>query len=159
MKILTANDLMVGDIVSLSDRYGNAIAEVCEVRGETVRMTNGYGFGYADIVPVPVTDEVLEKSGFHYGYVSRDKYKMGTEEFANFESGWCLDVSSGEVSIKFPSHFPTKSEKGFVYINDHLLNRDVTVFFSDTLYFHELQHALRLCGISKDIVKLKTDIL
>lgn len=81
--------------------------------------------------PIPLTPEILEKNGFGYfsiggaenWYIKDDYYNLHICEWS--DSIWVLRYDSTEMNIPC-----TK------------------VTFS---YIHELQHALRLCGIEKEI--------
>ena len=74
--------------------------------------------------PVPLTSEILEKNGF-----TKDS---GGEELYSIDFASLIDVGYGfELFI-------SNDEKG--------------EFNGTKKYVHELQHALKLCGIEKEIV-------
>ena len=77
------------------------------------------------------------------------------------KNGWSLDpvlqcyTSTplwlyGEGSINLLLQFPTKQSAGSFKIIDNQKIRSLSDFtWKDRLYIHELQHALRLCGLNK----------
>jgi hypothetical protein len=77
---------------------------------------------YKKYEPIPLTTEILEKNGF-YNSVLIDDYKIADGVHYNIDS----------KQILF----------GFEY---------GTVLEIDCCYVHELQHALKLCKIKKEIV-------
>ena len=80
------------------------------------------------LIPIPLTPEILDKNGFK---------DMGF--FGKLEIGpWRLICDSGNLAVL---HEGREEE----YINIPIS------------YVHELQHALRLCGIDKEIELLKKD--
>lgn len=76
-------------------------------------------FAGAEIEPIPLTPEILEKNGFR---------------FSRFY-GW--QIKEPELTIDFVGDTP------------HFLLDEI--FFCDCPYVHTLQHALRLCGIEKEV--------
>lgn len=77
-----------------------------------------------EIVPIPLTPEILEKNGFE---LQRDKSELGT-----LDTYWL------------------GSELGAFRIH-RLNNGDYQFGLAKIRNVHELQHALRLCGIDKEI--------
>lgn len=124
---MKASELMVGDWVNLSKGNWSENRQVelidIEMIAESVYLA----------VPIPLTPEILEKNGF-----SLDEYGEWYE---------C------EVSVK---------ERNY-WVNVAFRNDSVSVYDLDILtggsssicihknYVHELQHALRLCQIEKEI--------
>lgn len=85
-----------------------------------------------DIDPIPLTPEILEKNGF--GYIKHDG-----EELTHFYPGepqFCRDMDL---------HIGTDN-KGHYWLNYRA--NDIYGLHS----VHELQHAIPLCGIEKEIV-------
>lgn len=89
----------------------------------------------ADIEPIPLTPEILEKNGFcpppkHCGYHH-------------------LTAGNKEVFVRIDNGFSEFSHysKGFVS-DEECLNK---LEISHSMSVHELQHALRLAGIEKEI--------
>lgn len=135
---MKANELMVGDWVKL-DFYDNAYADKEDAvwkNGKVTAIHHGnwvdVNFGgpldecdieVDDVQPIPLTPEILEKNGFRHGsYVG------------------------GYYSPDCPFRVFVKTEG----------RCEFTTLFDDEIYFsctfvHQLQHALRLCGVEKEI--------
>ena len=133
MNELTGKDLMVGDWVMLTDPINN---------GEKVQVKEIHGDGYITVdggitkmyEPIPLTVEILEKNGF----IIKKKWA----QLGNFGN-----------SPLIMWHF----------VDDPILrnyNTELEIHQNDTgkvhvripcKYVHELQHALRLAGIDKEI--------
>ena len=126
---MKANELMVGDWVM----YENEPIMVWEI-DEYYHRINTEPDGYnaitcveiSEVTPIPLTPEILEKNGF-----------------------WC------EHNIGYVME---KGEYDIIYdLFDHKLrilkNREQILNLEcfDDMCVHELQHALKLCGIEKEI--------
>ena len=98
-------ELMLGDIVLAS--------------GKPIHVTLATLSCKVDVKPMPLTEEILEKSGFKY-----------SEWY-----GW--QIKEPDFTLCFVGDTP------------HFLLDDI--FVCDCPYVHTLQHALRLCGIDKEI--------
>ena len=101
-----------------------------------------------NIFPIPLTPEILEKNGFRFGYTTSE------EDFCNAisceypnEKGWCYDEGAGEIKIIFPN----ESDGGLIRLDDQDADKHLELFFVKPIMVHELQHALRLCDIDKEI--------
>lgn len=81
----------------------------------------GDGEIYKDLFPIPLTTEILEKNGFSYDY----------------EDGWEFAGKDYEPIIS------CVLEGSFVQIESRGLVAELRI-----QYVHELQHALRLCGLN-----------
>lgn len=93
--------------------------------------------------PIPITPEILKKNDWYWGLTSDE------EEFAMCVKGtckphWVYDEGAGEISLSFT----TDTDGGELAIDDQSFNRHLEFVWCDTLYVHELQHALRLCGLN-----------
>lgn len=99
------------------------IGDWVTMNGNPVRITRLTEFGeYQNIAPIPLTAEILEKNGFE---------KIGTSYQYIARPGLyirLIGISSKHLSLQIASRYI-----GLEYV-------------------HELQHALRLCGIDKVIV-------
>ncbi|MDY6287976.1 MAG: hypothetical protein SPM02_00845 [Bacteroidales bacterium] len=128
---LTAKDLMVGDYV-----YSTFSNKPCKV--QAIELTeHGYGSvrvtgvdGVKDIVsvsPIPLTPEILEQNGFVKHRDIFYRFAVHIDEFNGFMF---------TLGIDFDGVFCLQSNRFVRYA-----------------YIHELQHAMRLCGINdKEIV-------
>ena len=135
---MKATDLMIGDWVCLKDDIKSELPlKVDGVLIDDISL-EGEGFlGGVDglVRPIPLTPEILEKNGFHLE-LSSDKENV----YSHFDKGDCTPIiflSAGQ-------------EKWTLHVKNYILKKclDFTIFH-DTLYIHELQHALRLCGLNK----------
>jgi hypothetical protein len=142
---LTASDLMIGDWVQVVEEI-TGTPFVCRVRYMMwTSMENaligigGKGISTQSIpaeslCPIPITPEILEKNRF--GYVEHDEIvDMRISHYYLGEPNFCENMDL---------HIGTDN-KGHFWINTR----------SNTIYglrnVHELQHALKLCGIDKTI--------
>lgn len=136
---LTCKDLMVGDCV-FHRKYGNVIIESIDndfgdspsviVISENIKHKEGYTYGYMlcgleDIFPIPLTPEILENNGFH-------------EE-------WDEDIKlmvCDSIIVEIGNNYKLYTD-GKMYLHRVL---------APLYYVHQLQHALRLCNIEKEII-------
>ena len=125
---MKASDLMVGDWVL--DTYTNSPMRIEGINGGNPR------FGQ-DLEPIPLTPEILEKNGFAkispqdtWLYRPLDKYG---DKFLYAIRARRFDYPIYRIDI------------------DNYVFRTGMGFSGQLQYVHELQHALRLCGIDLDI--------
>ena len=135
---MKANELMIGDWVTMFPENYRIEGIVClreKHSGEEkwqVAVTDKDGKCMKTNVeipsPIPITPEILEKNGFFkHSHFSTDRYELIVEESrVNY---W---VSKKILDVRGSNHHGD--------------------FFDEKIYVHELQHALRLCGIEKEIV-------
>lgn len=156
---MEARDLMIGDWVHVEAHRG---FNAQNVKVETIPdndSDNKYGHHYGHIgtwlyggdndfrdvetkhlQPIPLTPEILEKNGFTGGkykdycgfvfYLSADGFReIGLTMSYKDNILWCE-----KIKPNYPNSFGDK------YSIHHLD------------YVHELQHAMRLCGIEKEII-------
>ena len=102
----------------------------------------GNGFGrmcYPDrLEPIPITPEILEKNGF-----------------SKLEHGWILKRIGMEICVEFIAEKWSLVIHNELALKDEHGRADLVTFCHDWFkgfYVHELQHALRLVGIKKEIV-------
>lgn len=123
---MKANELMIGYWV-----YSTFCDKPCKVVGveqyesgyANVKVTNVSGVkDINSLIPIPLTPEILEKNGFEFLI---DTWYLQTEE-------------RKPIHIRFMDGFIAIS------INCNIIPMGLK-------YVHQLQHALRLCGIDKTI--------
>ena len=114
-KKLTAKDLMIGDYVYRPDCYD----KVVEVRKDTILGSDPLRglIPIADLQPITLTAEILEKNGFK-----------------NIDTG--LDCDGSNIYWKTNNGYSINTQ-------------DINLKF-----VHELQHAMRLCGINDKEIEL-----
>ena len=102
--------------------------------------TGEYDIFYVkDIKPIPLTQEILESNGFEL-----------TEKDDIFR---CQD---GKIVIEVGIYHPDFINIGFEQTTPDGTNKgeisSICKIDGSDIFVHELQHALRLCGIEKEIV-------
>lgn len=146
MEIIDCKSLMIGDWVyrvDLKEPIPVRILGLEVINYDTTPMQyivdvscpkhiNNVGLYTDEICPIPLTAEILEKNGFAYKESDETcateafhQWHLDGSRFAIDDDSWWRAVKDGELHVKFGG-FPLK-------------------------YLHELQHALRLCGINKEI--------
>ena len=142
MTKLTAKDLMVGDYVQFPKT--NHIFKVQTISGGeqdtlhyvTAKNGNGDFLSRSEWEGVPLTAEILEKNGVVYAY---DR-----------------DVCVADYTYKKVKGYQYNDENVLIdYFNGYirLMNGiPAAAVYMNINYVHELQNALKLCGIKKEIV-------
>ena len=125
------DNLMYCDLVSR-----NGIIHKVGVDGNCFRIVDAEG--------IPITPEILKKNDWYWGFTSDEKNFKSCVTGA-FEPHWVYDKGAGETSL----YFDKDTDGGALRIADQRFNRRLDFFWCDTLYVHELQHALRICGLNE----------
>ena len=120
---MKATELQIGDWVFTQ----SGAEKVVEIREDVVH-TDEWAYNYDAIKPIPLTPEVLEKNGFIKEKNDNNMYR------------WNWSITSDCVSYD--------KGTGIVRIF-HVLGG--LAFVEPLEYVHELQHALRLCRIEKEV--------
>lgn len=130
MAEIKISDLSIGDWVRVKSN-GNII-KIAQINGD-VDEVRAFGyehfysfFSLSDIEPIPLTPEILEKNGF----VKNGKYNEWN--IGTWRTPYLLGVSLERpaITIKWNGS---------------------SIFIDQAKYVHELQHALRLAGVEKEI--------
>ena len=146
---MKASELMVGDLVQNPLGLKGRVRSIKYIPKENADNYGGYfllelvfsesaqTFPINDARPIPITPEILEKNGFK---------KLGFDgwEFDYETEGGCL-IYEVLWRCDYPKEYHT-----------HLTIKSYYPDFGSFKSFridsvHELQHALRLCGIKKEI--------
>lgn len=142
---MKANELMTGDWVQVKDCIDQSYYFDEYEPGEIVQvreiLDNGINpdwagaevssiLGLEDIQPIPITQEILKRIGF-----KKDK---GGEESWYSKAGWMV-----------PNKYNRKAEP--ISWEVEIIGKFKS-FDGVIKYVHQLQHALQLCGIDKEIV-------
>lgn len=114
---MKANELMIGDWIYNTQNQQNE--QVQEIGSGLVMLDHDYLYGFDEILPIPLTMEILEKNGINK---EMDSSLVFSEDVNRY---LVLISNCGKLFWQY----------NLVAIN----------------YVHELQHALRLCGIEKEI--------
>lgn len=102
----------------------------------------------SEIEPIPLTPEILEKNGFQVTYPTRVGPTFGPKWDIR-EKKFSIHIEfagNGTACLEIHNELAPKNEYGAADLITYC--RD----WAGELYVHELQHALRLCGIEKEIV-------
>lgn len=139
---MKANELQIGDYV--------------DYRGLVIKVTSLYDkggsneVGWSDkesvwvnadnVVPIPLITEILKKNGFE------------TEDDVHFSIQGQSDILELLlVEVPFDGYYfdIVRTEKTINKCNQRCY---IDRYFASIDYVHQLQHALRLCGIEKEII-------
>jgi hypothetical protein len=141
---MKAEDLMVGDRVLLFgdkpvkvDCIGNVEVYLSDENGIDWRVT------YEHIKPIPLTPEILKKNGFRWTG-SGDSTGMLSTPWGFDGIRYNIYVGLKKKTIEVHSAHPELRTESWRKVNK--VSLEVCGCF-----VHELQHALRLCGIEKEI--------
>lgn len=149
---MKANELMIGDwVYGCTDPYSPDEEQKkfpvkvirIDIDGDIYTMGNNpsddpYDDEWWNIEPIPLTPEILEKNGFTYCKSDGGFYLHTTISYGN----WDVDVVLFDVTDEYRNNQLHISSPDDSYIAIHLMECN---------HVHELQHALRLCGIKKEI--------
>lgn len=136
---MKANELMVGDYLTFHDVQNDSTCpklRVIVINEEDVYVSND-GDPVADLCDpkdlagIPITPEILENNGFTY--VGK---KVWQWEEKPFWVWWEEENHHLGIEIDDSSYDEEKSKTIMIIVQN---------------FVHELQHALRLCGIDKEI--------
>ncbi len=131
---LSCKDLMIGDY--FRTKFAQKVVKVKEIKQSCVYTENN-GYEYNEIEPILLTPEILEKNGF-----KRDPlWHHCDKDLDNYSISVQLGYANRIEYIKI-------AEKG----KDNVIPSERTkMYLTHIKYLHQLQHALRLCGIEKTI--------
>ena len=126
------------------------IGDYVNYRGQIIKVTSLYDkggsneVGWSDkesvwvngrcIEPIPLTPEILEKNGFEKQW--QDNY-----EYSDDDENLNMTFFPKSSNYTNGAYDYIDIEKGCMTINEMPIE-----------FVHELQHALRLCGIEKEII-------
>ena len=133
--MVSSKDLMIGDWIRF--KYTKEIAQVSgvsSIEGLKVLIKDEEvdWFPPNIIEPILLTQEILEKNGFEQGF-GGGKNCLNYNEYADNKGDFDLYICNG---------IREGSTCGEIY----------EYVFTAIQYIHELQHALKLCGIDKEII-------
>lgn len=131
---MNANELMKGDWVRHVKEYGNPQDEITKVDALDLYEISQ---GLYEVEPIPLTAEILEKNDWKIdGDCYGDIWQMTWlgEPFELKKKGDVYDIQKSFPHLSPSSTFPR-----------------MEFTLCSIRYVHELQHALRLCGIEKEI--------
>lgn len=146
---MKANELMIGDWVKFP--IGNdKVVDLTYIEGRGVCASFAasatlFPVEVYKLEPIPLTPEILEKNGWASDN-SNDPLRVYNLRHGNKLHSIIAIADDGKWSIEVSAEIAKKDKRG---------RADLVTFirdWCDGFCVHELQHALRLCGIEKEIV-------
>lgn len=132
---MESKNLMIGDWVMVN----NSPCKIYSINEHGVFSEKGTAYySTEEIEAIPITPEILEKNGWYLKPLMK----------GDPDSCWLYKNDKITLSLNFPS----ESERfaGVLGIfTEHAIRTLPGFLWQDTLYVHELQHALRLCGLDE----------
>ena len=126
---MEAKDLMIGDLVSVNNKpvlvvnvHENCINFIHDIPF----VQEEYYIEQRDVQPIPLTPEILEKNG----------------AWCEHNIGYVMEEGEYEIIYDLLDH-----KLRILKNREQILNLE----YWDEMCVHELQHALRLCEINKEI--------
>ena len=155
---MKANELMIGDFVTFKECQNDEVKPIVKI-WQLNEDNEAFVFIDSDdaleeieiddeIIGIPLTPEILEKNEFHWGHTASEEDFCDAVGCGYPGEGWCYDDGAGEIKISFPNN----TDGGLIMLDDQSDNRHLELIFVKPIMVHDLQHALRLCGIDKDII-------
>ena len=131
---MKATDLMIGDLVC--QKESNLILKVSKVNPPYIEAEGEGGqFHGNTLQAIPLTKEILEKNGFVDMDGGQYRWFLSDDE--------CYYFGFSSICYYTHSNFLNMTKE-----HQSGNQQQVKGFFE---YVHELQHALRLCGIEKEV--------
>jgi hypothetical protein len=149
MATLKISDLSVGDWVMVEwpdgERWRGRLTrlsvtggvEVCCANGKHVRCSLDF------LSPIPITAEILEKNGFVRCSAEFNIYEYTTLLGKILRTTQVHLITSQSISVFLHD---TSIERGSYH-----REKTQVYILRDELYVHDIQHALRLAGVDKEI--------
>ena len=128
---LTGVKMMIADFVLDGNIYAQVTSITCDGNIET---THNEHSNIELIEPIPLTPEILEKNGFI----------LKTDGWL-----WCKEKGIDDKNYIFIQFRKGCDEVRLLELN--FVNK-VLAKYEQIHYVHELQHALRLCNVNKEII-------
>ena len=144
---MKAEELMIGDWVKISSQF----AQIYDVGHNTigVQFSDGYDvFEPKSIEPIPLTVEILKSNGFDLNGISEDLVPAEDRDFSDDTYVWQAGKFEDDTVVRVCVYFDYR-------YNDCIVELETPNITTESIrlkYVHQLQHALRLCGIDKEIV-------
>lgn len=169
---MKCNELMVGDWVLINNtphkiQAIDSIDAEIQADGELYYVGEDRPHSEDEISGVCITSEILEKNGFNFGLTPLEEALSDLDDFdddfrednedikvrpdAFFKEHWSYTSEGVELNL----YASEDLKKGNLFVDELRLNRHLEFAFQDYLYVHQLQHALRLCGLNELADNLK----
>lgn len=145
---MKCEDLMIGDWVTV-----NGIPmQVASIGATRVGFKDegGYIFYnlYEEVNPIPLTKEILVNNGFERIDTTIGNYALSINVEKEYDEN---DYNSTREFYRIGTYLPGGCFEGFFEIENRI-QEEYTSCKRRCKYVHELQHALKLCGINKEII-------
>ena len=137
---MKATELMIGDLVKIKGHLDyDKVREIA--RDKNMQWYISFAcsatlFRAYEFEPIPLTPEILEKNGF---YIRNTQWY-----YKRFGSYVCFDIAISlvykEIEVSKVCGAGTDCEE---------VEYGSSIVFSNDICVHELQHALRLCGLNE----------
>ena len=136
---MKANELMIGDWLKHYNGTPMQVTKITTIHFACAKNGGANCWEYNNkFEPIPLTSEILKKNGFEN---IDNLYPFPTFRSDDKENYIC-------ITIGFPEGNKTKRIYPFIEID----SKDIYVEHIIINFVHELQHALKLCGVDKEIV-------
>ena len=127
--------LMIGDWVY--DTHNRQNGRVQEIGSGMVMLNCNDLYEFDEIEPIPLTKEILEKNGFSHNEIWHNSY---------------VDIENYHIDVQFGYGGKVDNIRIRENGKDSVIPSEKTnLYLSHIEYLHELQHAMKLCGIEKEI--------
>lgn len=147
---MKANELMIGDWVIRGNitEEPTRITDICASKNNVYLDLSGIPIleKIDKINPIPLTPEILDKNGFIWTG-GGDSSKMFSTPWGYDGIRYNLYVGLKKKTIEVHAAHPELRSESWPWRKVNKVSLEVC-----GCYVHELQHALRLCGIDKEIV-------
>ena len=133
---MKAKDIQIGDYL----KYGIKVESITKKKVGYYIKPNECRMHYTRLCecePIPLTPEVLEKNGF---LANKHVYPYPYYEYE-------VKENKVKVGFAFPQGNKTSYKEPWVYID----SERVFIEHLPCVFVHQLQHAMRLCWIEKEI--------
>lgn len=132
---MKVEDLMIGDWVYNANNQKPE--QVCEIRERMVMLDYNDLYDYDEIEPILITPDILENNGF---LANKHVYPYPYYEYE-------VKEIKLKIGFAFPQGNKTSYKEPWVYID----SERVFIEHLPCVFVHQLQHAMRLCWIEKEI--------
>lgn len=153
--------LMAGDWILYKDRFAiiksiehNTVDILVSMDGEDMLVTETYD----NIDPIPITREFLIKNGFEVVIDGEDFTKAVRLNGTLYRWKDIPDAAKGGYIIKFVFFYEGCFNKTQCMLWNNRDNMSNEGHINDMLYVHELQHAISLFGIEKEVVPCRCSV-
>ena len=140
--MIHVNELMIGDYVKFLGKVRKIKSIVGKDTGIEISFEgkNPVAVSLDEIEPIPLTPEILEKNGWKHEF-DKTEYMVKYELAQKGKDCWMM------WAIKEHNFDIQKQDEKL-----NMYNLKVQRVCIPCDYVHQLQHALRLCGIEKEII-------